>query len=280
MTVLVPATVDEAVVALFEHPSSELLAGGTDFMVEVNAGGRRPDSVVALDRVAELREWSVAGNRLRLGAAVTYSQLMTPELAGLVPGLATAARTVGSPQIRNAGTVGGNIATGSPAGDTLPVLIALDAVVEVAGLLGRRRLTLSQLIVGPKRTSLRPGELIAAVEVPILRGGQEYLKVGVRNAMVIAVASLALIADLDGRTIRCGLGSVGPIPLRAPDAEAWLAAQVDWSSGSLGAGHATQFGQMVAEAARPIDDHRSSAAYRRHAVAVMAQRAATRLFRE
>ena len=280
MPVVVPGTVDEAVVALSRYPDSQLLAGGTDFMVEVNAGSRRPEAVVALDRIAELQQWSVADGRLRLGAGVSYRQLLSADLAALVPGLAMAARTVGSPQIRNAGTVGGNIGTASPAGDTLPVLVALDAVVEVAGATGRRRVDLQEFIVGPKRTSLRPGEVIVAVEVPVLRGGQEYLKVGVRNAMVIAVASLALIADLDGRTIRCGLGSVGPIPLRAPDAEAWLAAQVDWSSGSLGAGHATQFGHMVAEAARPIDDHRSSAAYRRHAVAVMAQRAATRLFRE
>jgi CO/xanthine dehydrogenase FAD-binding subunit len=203
---------------------------------------------------------------------------MSPDLAGLVPGLAMAARTVGSPQIRNAGTVGGNIATASPAGDTLPVLIALDAVVEVAGATGRRQVALQELIVGPKRTSLRPGELIAAVEVPILRGGQEYLKVGVRNAMVIAVASLALVADVDGRSVRCGLGSVGPVPLRAREAEAWLAREVDWTSGRLSPERAVEFGRMVTAAARPIDDHRSSAAYRNHAVGVMAARAAARLF--
>jgi CO/xanthine dehydrogenase FAD-binding subunit len=283
LPVLVPSTIDEALLALSHHPDTQLLAGGTDFMVEVNAGWRRPDAVVALDRIAELQEWSVADGRLRLGAGVSYRQLMLPELARLVPGLARAARTVGSPQIRNAGTVGGNIATASPAGDTLPVLIALDAVVEVAGSLGRRRVALSELIVGPKRTSLRPGELITAVEVPILRGGQEYLKVGVRNAMVIAVASVALIADVDGRTVRCGLGSVGPAPLRAPEAEAWLASEVDWPSRRLPGGRAGQFarfGRMVAAAAQPIDDHRSSAAYRRHAVGVMAQRAAARLFGE
>jgi CO/xanthine dehydrogenase FAD-binding subunit len=280
MPVLVPTTVDEALLALSHHPDSQLLAGGTDFMVEVNAGGRRPDSVVALDRVAELRNWSTAGNRLRLGAGVTYRELMTPELAKLVPALAMAARTVGSPQIRNAGTLGGNVATASPAGDTLPVLIALDAIVEVAAPDARRRVRLDELIVGPKRTSLQPGELIAAVEVPIIRGGQEYLKVGVRNAMVIAVASLALVADFDGPTVRCGLGSVGPVPLRAPEAEAWLATQVDWArdGGRIGEATASRFGLMVATAARPIDDHRSTAAYRRHAVAVMAQRAAARIF--
>jgi CO/xanthine dehydrogenase FAD-binding subunit len=281
--VLVPGTIDEAVLALSRHPDSQLLAGGTDFMVEVNAGSRRPDAVVALDRIAELQEWSVARGRLRLGAGVSYRQLMSPDLAALVPGLAMAARTVGSPQIRNAGTVGGNIGTASPAGDTLPVLVALDAVVEVAGATGRRHVALQELIVGPKRTSLQPGEVIVAVEVPVLRGGQEYLKVGVRNAMVIAIASLALIADAGGRSVRCGLGSVGPVPLRAPEAEAWLASRVDWTSLRLPEGRAGRFGQfgrMVAAAAQPIDDHRSSAVYRRHAIAVMAERAAARLFGE
>ncbi|HSS10303.1 MAG TPA: xanthine dehydrogenase family protein subunit M [Acidimicrobiales bacterium] len=278
MPVLVPVTVDEAMTALSRHPDGQLLAGGTDFMVEVNAGGRRPDSVVALDRVAELRDWSASGTRLKLGAGVTYRDLMLPELARLVPALAMAARTVGSPQIRNTGTIGGNVATASPAGDTLPVLIALDATVEVVGTDKRRRVALADLIVGPKRTTLQTGELIASVEVPILRGGQEYLKVGVRNAMVIAVASLALIADLDGRTVRCGLGSVGPVPLRAPEAEAWLAGQVDWGAGRITDATASQFGEMVAEAVRPIDDHRSTAAYRRRAVEVMAQRAAARIF--
>ena len=280
MPVVVPGTVDEAVVALSRYPDSQLLAGGTDFMVEVNAGSRRPEAVVALDRIAELQQWSVADGRLRLGAGVSYRQLMSADLAALVPGLAMAARTVGSPQIRNAGTVGGNIGTASPAGDTLPVLVALDAVVEVAGTTGRRRVALQKLILGPKRTSLHAGEVIVAVEVPVLRGGQEYLKVGVRNAMVIAVASVALIADAERRSVRCGLGSVGPVPLRAPEAEGWLASTVDWSSGRLSPDRAVEFGRMVAAAAQPIDDHRSSASYRRHAVAVMAERAAARLFGE
>jgi CO/xanthine dehydrogenase FAD-binding subunit len=213
---------------------------------------------------------------VRLGATVTYTDLLQPPLAGLLPALAQAARTVGSPQIRNAGTIGGNLATASPAGDTLPVLAALEAVVEVAGPGGRREVSMATFVTGVKRTALAPGELIVAVRVPVLRGHQEFRKVGVRNAMVISVASLALALDHDTRTVRCALGSVGPGPLRAPAAEAWLAGAIDWDqpAGSLRPGDLAHFGSLVAEAARPIDDHRGTAAYRRHAVGVLAARAA------
>jgi CO/xanthine dehydrogenase FAD-binding subunit len=278
MTVLLPTSVDEALGALSD-PDAQLLAGGTDFMVEVNAGLRRPTSVVGLGRVASLRGWQQTPGWVRLGARLTYTEMMEHQLAGLVPALAHAARTVGSPQIRNAGTIGGNLGTASPAGDTLPVLAALDAVVEVAGPAGERDVGIGDFLTGPKRNALGPGELVVAVRVPILRGGQEYRKIGVRNAMVIAVASLALAVDLDGRTVRCALGSVGPVPLRAPAAESWLAARVDWDGQSRpDPADLAHFGQMVAAAARPIDDHRSTAAYRRHAVGVLAQRAAAQAF--
>jgi CO/xanthine dehydrogenase FAD-binding subunit len=278
MTVLLPTSISEAVAALAD-PDAQLLAGGTDFLVEVNAGHRRPGAVVSLRRVGELRGWHESGGWLRLGAAVTYTELLEPELAQLVPALAHAARTVGSPQIRNAGTIGGNLGTASPAGDTLPVLAALDALVEVAGPSGGRDIPFGAFVTGPKRNALEPGELIVAVRLPVLRGPQEYRKIGVRNAMVIAVASLALAVDLDGRTVRCALGSVGPVPLRAPQAEDWLAGRVNWERLTVAdPGDLGRFGRLVAEAARPIDDHRSTAAYRRHAVGVLAERAAAQAF--
>lgn len=284
MTVATPTSIDGALDALATS-GAEVVAGGTDFMVEVNSGRRRPESIVSIGRIAELREWSVHDGTLRLGAGVTYADLLDEELAAAAPALAQAARTVGSPQIRNAGTIGGNLATASPAGDTLPVLVALDAIVEiagtgiagaeVAGADGRREVPLSEFITGPKRTALRPGELVVAVRVPSRRGHQEFRKIGVRNAMVIAVASLALAVDEGARQVRCGLGSVGPVPLRAPEAEGWLAERVDWSRVAVDDPSVfAAFGSMVERAARPIDDHRSTAAYRAHAVGVLATRAA------
>ena len=277
MSVFVPTDLDRALAALDREPDALVLAGGTDVMVAVNAGSLRFDSVVALRAIDELKQVDVDADRglVRLGAGVTYTRLLAGDVVSAVPALAQAARTVGSPQIRNAGTIGGNLATASPAGDTLPVLLALDARVEVASVAGRRTVPVEELLIGPKRTSLRPGELITAVMVPIVRGHQEYRKVGVRNAMVIAVASVAAVVDLDHRSVAIGLGSVGPVPLRAPDAEAWIAGRLGWRDDGVALDERTdldQFAALVAAAARPIDDHRGSAAYRRHTVGVMAAR--------
>lgn len=275
--VLLPSSLDEALAALATDPERHVLAGGTDSMVEVNYGHRRPAGIVSLRRVDELRGWRVEGDEVVLGAGLTYTEMEQDDLAAEVPALAQAARTVGSPQIRNTGTIGGNVGTASPAGDTLPVLSALDATVELASTGGARAISIHDLITGPKRTERRPDELIVAVRVPRLTGPQEYLKVGTRNAMVISVAGAAVVVDLDGRTVRCGLGSVGPTPIRAREAEAWVATQVDWDAARIDDPRTYEtFGAMVAAAARPIDDHRSTAAYRRHACAVMARRALMR----
>lgn len=271
------ATLDEALGALAAEPDATVLAGGTDLMVDVNAGRRRLSAVVMIGRVPELRGWRVDGATLRIGGATTYTDMLEPAFAAVAPGLAEAARTVGSPQIRNAGTLGGNIGTASPAGDTLPVLAALDAVVVLASAAGPRRVPLTELITGPKRTGIAPGELVVAVEVPAGPGRpQEYLKVGTRNAMVIAVASCALVLDRPRRRVGVGLGSVGPVPLRAPAAEAWAAERIEWDHPSADPALAAEFGRMVAAEARPIDDHRSTAEYRRHAVGVLAGRALRR----
>jgi len=277
MSVFVPTDLDRALAALDRQPDALVLAGGTDVMVAVNAGSLRFDSVVALRAIDELKQVDVDAGRglVRIGAGVTYTRLLAGDVVSTVPALAQAARTVGSPQIRNAGTIGGNLATASPAGDTLPVLVALDARVEIASVAGRRTVPVQELLTGPKRTSLRPGELITAVTVPIVRGHQEYRKVGVRNAMVIAVASVAAVVDLERRSVAIGLGSVGPVPLRAPDAEVWMAGRLGWRDDGVALdepGDLDQFAALVAAAARPIDDHRGSAAYRRHAVGVMAAR--------
>ena len=282
VTVTIATSIDDACAALDADPEALVIAGGTDLMVEVNRGTRSVGNVVAVDRVPELQGWSLEGDRsnvLRLGAGTTCADLAEPSLAKLVPALAQAARTVGSPQIRNAATLGGNLATASPAGDMLPVLAALDAEVELRSSTGTRHLPLDEFVVGVKVNALVPGELITAIRVPVLDGPQEFLKVGTRNAMVIAVTSLALVVDRPGRTVRVALGSVAPVPVRAIEAEVLAAERCDFDGMRVPSDEVVdRFAVLVADAARPIDDHRGSAAYRRHAVGVLARRAIRRAF--
>jgi CO/xanthine dehydrogenase FAD-binding subunit len=265
-----------------------VLAGGTDALVEINEGhrsiatGAEAPVVVVVDRVAELRSWTIdpAARTVTIGAGVTYDELMEEPLAALLPALAEASRTVGSPQIRVAGTLGGNLATCSPAGDALPVLSALDAVVELTGRGGNRTLSVHDFMVGVKRTALEPGELITSVTVPLLDGWQGYSKVGVRNAMVIATASACLAVHTPARSVRVALGSVGPTIIRATQAESCATTAVDWVGGGVTDRDARQVGGLAAGASRPIDHHRSTAAYRRHAIGVMATRLLRRAFPE
>lgn len=279
MSIAVPRTLGEVYAALDADPEAQLLAGGTDFMVEVNFGHRRPESVIALRNVAALRGWHRTtdgdGDTVVIGAGCTYREMEQPEFAALLPALAAAARTVGSPQIRSAGTLGGNVATASPAGDTLPVLAALDAVVTLGSSRGTRTVAIHDFLVGPKRTTRAAGEVIVDIRVPVLDGPQEYLKIGTRNAMVIAVADVALVVDRSGASVRCAMGSVGPTVLRATEAEQFANTSIDWPTGSVTdpAAVCARFGALAAAAARPIDDHRSTAAYRRRGIEVLATRA-------
>ena len=275
MKVAHPRTLDEALEALERLPDAQLLAGGTDFVVEVNFGHRRPAAVIALRRVAELKGWRHDDGELVLGAGLTFTEIET-QLAEELPALAAAARTVGSPQMRNAGTLGGNLGTASPAGDSLPVLAALDAKVLLASRSGDRTVPLAEFVTGVKRTALRQGEIIREVRVPRLRGPQQFLKVGTRNAMVISIACAALVVDLDGRSVRCGLGSVAPTPVRATEAETFIGGELDWDGPRASDAAVARFGELAAAAASPITDHRSTADYRRRAVQVICTRALTR----
>lgn len=275
MPVHLPDSVAAAVAALAGDPTATVLAGGTDLMVEVNDGHRRPDrSVVVVNRIPELRSWrrSADASSISIGAAVSWSELVDGPLARLVPALAQASRTVGSPQIRNVGTLGGNLATCSPAGDGLPVLSALGATVELASADGRRSLPVGDFMLGVKRTALGPGEIIVSITVPVVDGWQGYAKVGVRNAMVIAVASACVVLDRAHRSVAVALGSVGPTVLRCPEAEAHLADVIDWEQLQVSVDELARFAELVSAASRPISDHRSTADYRRHAVGVLAQR--------
>ena len=236
--------------------------------------------VIAVNRVAELRSWTYdpVAATVRIGAGVTYSELMESPLAELIPALAEASRTVGSPQIRNAGTLGGNLGTCSPAGDALPVLAALDAVVHLANATRERSVPVSEFMVGVKRTALEADELITAVTVPVLAGWQGYSKVGVRNAMVIALASACLATDVTTSSVRLAVGSVGPTIIRCADAEAFARESVSFARMSATPATVARFGEFAAAASHPIDDHRATAAYRRHAVGVLASRLLRRAF--
>jgi CO/xanthine dehydrogenase FAD-binding subunit len=261
MDVLTPRTLEEALRLKAGRPDARPLAGGTDLLVELNFDRARPEAILNLEEVAELRGWSRENGVVRLGARLTYTEAMAPELAELLPALAEASRTVGSPQIRNRGTIGGNLGTASPAGDSLPPLLVGRAEVEVASVRGERRLPLEEFLVGPKRNALAEDELVLGVRVQPTSGGETFLKVGPRNAMVIAVCSLAVAVDGEAGELRAAYGSAGPVP-------ALVVTPLE---------ERDHFPQLVSEACSPIDDVRGTAVYRRHALRVLAERALERL---
>jgi CO/xanthine dehydrogenase FAD-binding subunit len=275
MDFLQPTTWNDALTARAEHPDAAPIAGGTDLMVGLNFGQPPPPALIDLTRVAELTEWVRENGTIRIGAGVTYRRIID-EIAAECPGLAAAARTVGSPQIRNRGTVAGNLGTASPAGDAHPPLLATGATVEAESVRGSRLIDIDEFFVGVKRNALAPDELIRAVRVPVAAGPQRFAKVGTRNAMVIAVCSVAVALDPAGRRVGTGIGSAAPTPRRAPGAEEFAATTLPWSTvDELDPAVAEEFGARVAAAAAPIDDVRAAADYRRHAVAVLARRALT-----
>ncbi len=276
MEFLQPLDWREALEAKAAYPEAVPIFGGTDVMVEINFARGRPRAVLDLTRVPEIREWGEENGRLRVGAGVTYTRIIV-ELRNELPGLAMASRTVGSPQIRNRGTVGGNLGTASPAGDSLPPLYASDAEVEVASTEGVRLVPVSEFILGPKRNALRENELISAFYIPEAEGPQQYSKIGPRNAMVIAVCSFGLaLHPKEGKLGAC-IGSAGPTPIQAGDAENFIEGVLEegglWESrAQIGESALRRFGEMVTAAARPIDDVRGTAEYRRHSVGVLGRR--------
>jgi len=272
-----PDTWQEALEIKASHTGVRPIAGGTDMMVELNFDHDRPGAVMDLTRVPELQEWGREDGRLRVGAGVTYTRIIA-ELGDRLPGLAMASRTVGSPQIRNRGTVGGNLGTASPAGDGLPPLYASDAEVEVASTGGTRRIPVTEFVTGPKRNQLGPDELISAFYIPEAAGPQQYAKIGTRNAMVIAVCAFGLALDPVQKRVGACVGSAAPTPARAGQAENFIEGVLQeeglWESRlEIGESALRRFGETVQMAARPITDVRGTAAYRVHAVGVLARRA-------
>ncbi|MFK0045037.1 FAD binding domain-containing protein [Streptomyces sp. NPDC090741] len=276
MEFLRPAGWEEALAAKAEHPAAVPIAGGTDVMVEINFDHRRPEYLMDLNRIGLLREWEVGEDVVRLGASVPYTQIME-HLRIQLPGLALASHTVASPQIRNRGSVGGNLGTASPAGDAHPALLAAGAQVEVESVRGSRLIPIDAFYTGVKRNALAPDELIKAVHVATADGPQQFSKVGTRNAMVIAVCAFGLALHPATRSVRTGIGSAAPTPVRAKTAEEFLAAALDeggfWESRKvITPSIAKQFGDLAAAACNPIDDVRGTAKYRRYAVGVLARR--------
>jgi CO/xanthine dehydrogenase FAD-binding subunit len=257
--VLTPRTLEEALRLKAERPDAVPIQGGTDVMVDLNFDRARPDALLNLNEVAELRGWSRQNGTIWLGSGLTYAEAMEPPLADLLPALAEAARTIGGPQIRSRGTIGGNLGTASPAGDALPPLLVAGTEVRLGSVEGTRTVPLQEFLLGPKRNDLREDELILGVDVktgtPASR--QTFMKVGPRNAMVIAVVSLAVRVDQE---LRAAFGSAGPVPTL-------VRARLD---------EASSFPQRVAEAASPIDDVRGTSEYRRHALRILTKRALDR----
>jgi CO/xanthine dehydrogenase FAD-binding subunit len=258
--VLTPRTLDEALRLKAARPEARPIAGGTDLLVELNFDRTRPETILNLAEVPELKGWSRENGSIRLGAGLTYTEAMQAPLADLLPALAEASRTVGSPQIRNRGTIGGNLGTASPSGDALPPLLVADGDVEVASVRGTRTIPVEGFLLGVKRNALEPDELIVAARVRVAAGRETFMKVGPRNAMVIAVVSLAVRVDGDSGELRAAFGSAAPVATLV--------------SGSLE--ERASFPELVAEAASPIDDVRGTAAYRRHALRVLTARALER----
>lgn len=258
-----PTTVDEVLAALASDPDATILAGGTDLMVEVNFGHANPRSVVSLRDVADLDTFDGSS----IGGGVTYASMER----GPIPALAEAARTVGSPQIRSVGTIGGNVATASPAGDTLPVIAALDGSIVLGSTAGTRTLPWHDFFTGVKATARRPDELVVSVDLPDdPPPAQAFSKIGVRNAMVISMVSACVTRRDDGSTT-VAMGAVAPTPIRAHEAEAFIAGVESPDGAAL-----DRFTELVRSEVRPISDHRGTEAYRRHAAGVIARRALVR----
>jgi CO/xanthine dehydrogenase FAD-binding subunit len=259
--VLTPRTLEEALELKAERPEALPLQGGTDVLVDLNFDRARPAAILNLNEVAALRGFANEDGALRLGSGLTYTEAMAGDVAAALPALAEASRTVGSPQIRNRGTIGGNLGTASPAGDALPPLLVESAEVEVASVREARSVPLAEFLVGPKKNALAEDELILSVRLTPSGDRQTFMKVGPRNAMVIAVCSLALAVDRERGEVRAAYGSAGPVPALV--------------TGSLD--EPEEFAARVAEASEPIDDVRGTARYRRHALRVLTGRALERV---
>ena len=268
MEILFPRSLDELGELFAAHPGGRILAGGTDLLVQLRETEVRPSALFSLDRLEPLRRVEETAAGIFIGAAVTHEQLRTlPVIKERLPLLQAALSVLGSPPIRHSGTLGGNLCTASPAGDTLPPLYVINARVDISGPAGARRVPIAEFIQGPGRTILGAGEIVTGVYVgwPAANSLSAYYKVGKRKALAIAVASMAALweetADHTVKTMALAWGSVGPTILRLTNVEEFLQGKV------LTDEVLRQAGELAAESVSPIDDIRGSAAYRRRLAA-------------
>lgn len=270
-----PKTLDETIALLSQHGrAADLMAGGTDLLVEIKEHIRRPAAVINLKTIPGLADLVCdAATGLRIGALVTVRTIETSsDVQRLYPALAQAAREIGSIQIRNRATVVGNVCRASPSADTLPPLIAFGAHVQMVGPAGPRSLPLESFFTGPGRTALGADEVVTAIVLPPLaaQGGSDYIKHGRRRAMELATVGVAVSLRRDGdvcRDLRIVLGAVAPTPVRARAAEALLEGVAPDEAAIAAAGRAAR------DESRPISNVRASADYRRAMVAVLTRRA-------
>jgi CO/xanthine dehydrogenase FAD-binding subunit len=268
--------VSHAVALLGEHGAmAKILAGGTDLLVELKHAAHNPEIIIDISRLRELKDIAIVDDGLHIGALVTHSELMhSPVIHSMFPALADAAHSIGAVQTRNLGTLGGNLVTCVPSMDSGPALIALDASVNVAGTSGRRQMPLADLFVGPRKTSLAPGDLLIDIVIPTENLGKPaaFEKFGLRKGQALALVNVGASFWLDhDKSVfvapRIALGAVAPTVIRAPKAEAYLDGR------KISAEAMAEAGRIAATEAKPISDFRASADYRRDLVAVLVKRA-------
>lgn len=259
-----PVNLEELWSLLADEPEGKIMAGGTDLLVQINKKNSKPKAIFCMDRMTELKQIELDDSSIYIGAAVPLQRLLElPTVQSRLSTLAEAIGVLGSPPIRHGATLGGNICTASPAGDTIPPLHVLDAQIEIRSALKKRIVPMAQFILGPGKTVLEPGEIVTGVHIPWPHPEaiSAFYKVGKRRALAVAVASLAVLVVLDEdkriKAIRLAWGSVGEKVLNLPQVERFLIGQ------SLAEAVLLEAAKMVASQVSPRDDLRASAAYRR-----------------
>jgi CO/xanthine dehydrogenase FAD-binding subunit len=269
-----PETVEETVRLLNENSGrAVVLSGGTDLVVLMKQGKRTPEMLVSLKHIKELKEIKLeADGSLRIGPSATLNEISCSKVVNdFQPAIAVAAASVGSNQVRNRGTIGGNICHASPSADTAPILLTLDAKVELKGLNGSRVVPLSEFFVGPGKTVIEPGELLTGILVPASSAGLKavFLKLGVRKAMEISIASVAVALKMNDdicKTARIAFGAVAPTPMLSKKVENCLV-------GNKVLDKVEEAADIVMGECRPITDIRATADYRRQMIGVLVKRA-------